>query len=243
MDLCNESIYDGCAITTTFSLPFTAWSVADGTFASYSVAGSGDRCASIACKNDPNADNFPNACSFIYNKNIGARLYAFGTVGRAGGFQATFQMKITCPHLHEKRIPPPRTPKIPSGLADCPITALPTKRGIKLAIPGSVPTTPSTTLAVKYSMAICPDKAPYAELSFSTQAVDQHSAFSTYFCPDAPCNTNQSPPGWFDNSATATNLVRITNLQLQTIYFTIYGWGPYQGTNNYVFSIQVDDMK
>jgi len=238
MDLCNATIYHGCTMTAVLNLPFTLWSIDDGTFAAFQIAGEGDGCANPVCKNDPNGATRPNSCSFVYRSAMGAKLYASGIAGRSAGFQATFNMQITCPPGHSPTLATPKETPKPSPFV-CPV-APGSKRSLKLLEPDVVETSPLTTKAKKYALSVCQAGSnPFAKISFSLQARDQASAFATYFCTNSNCNTNNSPIGWFDNSGTATNLVEISNLQNNLLYFTIYGWGQFQGKNNYVFNIEV----
>jgi len=111
-----------------------------------------------------------------------------------------------------------------------------------LFVPREVPTSPQTLMAKKYYMSVCSTNTPFAQLTFSLQATDQNSGFATYFCSDSNCNTFTSPNEWFDNSGTSTNLVKLYNLSKNLLYFTIYGWGQFQGRNEYVFNIHTEDQ-
>jgi len=249
MALCNETLYQGCTMTAVFNLPFTAWSIEDGTYTQFRVAGIGDDCATIACQNDYRAPQRPNECAFVYNTRLGNRLVAYGESGRSAGFQATFNMKIVCPStetqtqtIQTQTIQTQETKPTyaPSGLKACPLSVA-TKRGIKLVTPGKTPTSPLTSRATKYSLSVCPSSLPTAKVTYSLQASDQLSAFASYFCAVSNCNTDTSQLGWFDRSGTAANLITITKLGNQLVWFNIYGWGGYNQDNSYVFNIQVDD--
>jgi len=242
MPLCSGgSQYNGCNVSAGFNLPFTGWSIPDGTYLNFSVIGNGDACGTVLCKNNPTDPASPGTCSFIYQSKMGDRLYIVGTSGRAAGFQATFNMKITCPKSSSASFSPIRLHE-KSGLSQCPQQADPTKRYVNLVTPGIVPTSPKTSDAVFYALSVCPDQKAYASVTYNCQAVDQKSAFATYFCPVSNCNTNNSPQGWFDQSGTALNFVEVTSLSSQMMYFTIYGWGQYQAVNTFVFNIQVNDQ-
>jgi len=240
LQLCDTTIYQGCNMTATLNLPFTQWSVDDGTYVAFQIADQADNCATPLCSNNPAFSSSPNTCSFIYKPAIGTRLFAYGTAGRSAGFQATFNMKIDC--SHPMPTPEPTIVKSTSKApAACPTPFSPSKRSLKLVVPGSVPTTPETSRAAKYSFSVCSAATPYAKVTYSLQAVDPSSAFATYFCTVSNCNTATSQDGWFDNSGTATNLVELTHVQQRLLYFTIYGWGAYQGNDRYLFNIQITD--
>jgi len=127
-----------------------------------------------------------------------------------------------------------------SGLAACPEADI-TKRTVLFNVPGHVKTSPLTSDAAKYQIAVCPDRLNFAKVEYSLQATDEISAFASYYCSSAPCSVNISPPGWFDDSATALNHVLISNLKNQMLWFDIYGWGQYHGMNSYVFNLLIDD--
>jgi len=241
VDICNESLYNGCNFTAVLNLPFTGWSMDDGTFITFQVGGIADGCLATLCRNNPAATTNPNTCSFIYQQSYGSKLYIYGSAGRSAGFQSTFNMKVNCaPRQPYVPITEPRPKAIPTA---CPIAFSPSKRGARLVVPGDVQTSPTTALAKKYYISVCSTNTPYAKLTFTLQASDQKSAFATYFCSVSNCNTLTSPIGWYDNTGTATNLVKITNLQKNLLlYFTIYGWGQYQDKNEFVFNIHLTDQ-
>jgi len=172
---------------------------------------------------------------------MGDRIFVSAFSGRAAGFQATFNTKITCSSDGPVKVKPTLNNLEKSGLAACP-QADSTKRFVNLVTPGSVATSPKTSDAVKFSISVCPDQKASASLMFSLQATDQRSAFATYFCSVSDCNTNNSPQGWFDQSGTALNYVGINSLSSQVLYFTIYGWGEFQGKNGFVFNIEINDQ-
>jgi len=243
MPLCSASQYVGCTALVGFNLPFTGWSLDDGTYLNFTVMSDGDACGTVLCRNDPTSPTVPGTCSFVIKSNIGARIFVSGVSGRAAGFQATFNMKISCPVqplLDDSALK--RETRENSGLAQCPQQADPTKRFVSLVTPGTAPTSPKTTDALKYAVAICPDQKAMASLSYNCQAVDQKSAMATYFCPAVNCNTNTAPQGWFDQSGTALNFVQINSLSSQILYFTIYGWGEFQDKNTFVFNLQINDQ-
>jgi len=239
LDLCNQTLYAGCNITSVLNLPFTRWSIPDGTFASFRVSGSANDCPTIACQNNPNAATNPNQCSFIYDPSLGTSLYVYGSAGKSAGFQATFNAKISCP---VKPVIPKAVVREPSGLTACPPQPSNTKRSVVLVVPGNVATSPQTEFAKQYSVSVCSSKTPYASITYSAQSTNQVSAFATYFCTGDECNTNLAPVGWYDQSGTAANLITIGNLQSQTLTFIVYGWGVYQGTNSFVFNIAINDQ-
>lgn len=240
MPLCSGTPYNGCNMTVDFNLPFTAWSIPDGTYLNFTVMGNGDSCDAVLCKNNPADPHNPAICSFIYQEKMGDRIYVIGSSGRAAGFQATFNMKIYCPTFSAMQTAVHHRNEH-SGLLACP-QADPTKRFVDLVTPGSVLTSPKTTDAVKYAISICPDQKAYSSVTFNGQAVDQQSAFATYFCTVSDCHTNNSPEGWYDQSGTALNFVQINSLSSQALYFIIYGWGDYQSTNKFVFSVRINDQ-
>jgi len=94
----------------------------------------------------------------------------------------------------------------------------------------------------KYAIIVCPDRSTFASVSFNLQATDKYSATATYFCGLAPCNTDRSPPGWFDDSGTGLNAVTISNMKTQLLYFNVYGWGKYKGVNSFVWSARISDQ-
>jgi len=243
MPLCSAAEYTGCTASVEFNLPFTDWSIPDGTYLNFTVLGSGDACSSVLCSNDPKNPTTPGSCSFVIQASAGDRIYVVGISGRAAGFQATFNMKIDCSDTVQQH--PPRSVsnhREKSGLAQCPPQADPTKRFVTLVTPGTVPTSPKTTDAMKYAVSICPDQKAYSSITYNCQAVDQRSAMATYFCPSEDCNTNSSPQGWFDQSGTALNFVEVNSLSSQLLYFTIYGWGEFNGINTYVFNLEINDQ-
>jgi len=242
MPLCSVSSYNGCTMTINVNLPFTGWSMPDGTYLNFTVYGNGDACGMVLCRNTPTDLNHPTNCSFVYESKMGDRIYVLGISGRAAGFQATFNMRIKCPGSLTNTTAATRIHREKSGLLECPEKADPTKRFVDLVTPGMVRTSPKTTDAVTYAISICPDQKAYSSVSYNLQAVDQKSAFASYFCSVSDCNTNNSPLGWFDQSGTALNYVPISNLPSQLLYFTIYGWGEYQAINTFVFNIQVNDQ-
>jgi len=243
MTLCSTTQYTGCTANLFFNLPFTPWSVPDGTFLNFTAFTSSDSCGTQLCANKPDDAKSPNSCSFTISSSMGDRIFVVGRSGNSAGFQATFVMNITCPSNHLESLPketvePPR-PK--SGLSACP-PADPTKRTIIATVPSSTPTSSRTTDARKFALSVCPDQKAYAKVSFRSQSVDEKSAMATYFCPASACNTNSSPPGWFDQSGTAINNVEINNLPAGVIFFTVYGWGEYNGMNSFVFNIEINDQ-
>jgi len=242
MPLCGTTQYVGCTFKVEFNLPFTGWSIADGTYLNFTVTGNGDACATTLCQNDPTS-NDPGSCSFVYQSKMGDRIFVVGLSGRAAGFQATFNMKTTCSSVDSpKQVPTGTLNHLEkSGFTACP-QADPTKRFVNLVTPGTVITSPKTSDAMKYSLSVCPDQKASASVTYSLQGTDQKSAFATYFCSLSNCNTNNSPQGWFDQSGTALNYVRINSLSSQVVYVTIYGWGEYQGTNSFVFNIEINDQ-
>jgi len=242
MPLCSAIQYQGCTASVEFNLPFTTWSIDDGTYLNFTVLGKGDACGSVLCSNNPTSPSNPGQCSFTIGDSAGDRIYVVGTSGRAAGFQATFNTKITCPKTKHAQSHHSSKAIEKSGLLQCPPQADPTKRFISLVTPGSVPTSPKTTDAMKYAVSVCPDQKAYASVTFNCQAVDQKSAMATYFCPSDKCNTDSSPQGWFDQSGTALNFVEVNSLSSQLLYFTIYGWGEFQDINTYVFSLEINDQ-
>jgi len=242
LPLCSTTHYIGCTATLEFNLPFTEWSIPDGTYLNFTALGIGDNCATVLCRNDPNSPTMPGICSFVFQKDVGDRIYVVGVSGRAAGFQATFNMKIVCPaEGSETSKASAYVYKDKSNLAQCPLKADPTKRFITLVTPGSVKTSPKTTDATEYAVLVCPDQMASSSITYNCQAVDQKSAMATYFCPSENCNTNTSPQGWFDQSGTALNFVEINSLASQVLYFTIYGWGEYQQVNTFVFNLEIND--
>jgi len=257
IDLCNAKIYTGCTMVAAFNLPFTDWSIPDGTYVNFTLSGDGDSCASVPCQNDAES-SVPNTCSFVYNPLLGRRLYVVGEAGLSAGFQATFSMEIIrCPKLEytlpevekillqskEERpqiLPPKKSLTVAPG---CPTNAMLTKRSAGLDTQGQVRTSPKTTDAAKFFLSVCPgDRGIYSKVEFSLQATDGTSAFATYFCPSAPCSTNVSPVGWYDDSGTALNSVSISNLKDQFLWFDVYGWGAFQGVNSYRFAVSLLDQ-
>jgi len=202
-----------------------------------------DSCTAPLCSNNENNKTNPFSCTFVYKPAFGEQLYIIGVGGNAASFSATFNFRTTCGASKE-----PETPRIESinsktrlG-APCPTSALRTKRFIALRTDGTVPTSYLTKDAKKYSLVICPDKSTYVSLNFNLQATDQYSAFATYFCLTTPCTVNNSPLGFYDDSGTAINKISLSNLQNQMIYFNLYGWGKYQGTNSYLFNIDFQGL-
>jgi len=241
MPLCSPSQFDGCTLIAEFNLPFTRWSIPDGTYLNFTLMGNGDACGAVLCKNNPSDPKSQTNCSFVYNPRMGDRIYAIGTSGRAAGFQATFNMKINCPVT-----PPPKPVRAharpeKSGLAACPV-AEPTKRFVNILSYGQVKTSPMTSDAVFYTLSVCPDQKATASVTYNAQAIDQKSAMATYFCSGTDCNTNNSPPGWFDRSGTALNYVSISSLSAQILSIAVYGWGEFNDVNRFVFSIQINDQ-
>jgi len=237
MQLCSAQIYVGCQFKATINTPFTDWSLADGTYSNYSVFGVSDGCTKPLCSNTPNGTD-PFSCTFAYSAGHGSTLFAQGVTGLSAGFQATFNMRITCPPGHVFKtnvVEPPVDKKL---LAACPVADT-SKRYVTLSTPDRVLTSPKTTDAKKYAVYVCEDTTVFAQMRFNLQAADSVSATATYFCPSGPCSTNNSPTGWFDDSGTATNFVSISNLKAQLLYFNVYGWGKHNAFNSYVFSIDV----
>jgi len=243
MALCDAQVYAGCTMTAYLNLPFTRWSVPDGTYANYSIYGEGDNCGLAACTNNP-ASPDPFACVFAFNPRLGTKLYAVGVAGNAGGFQATFNMKIVCPANNPGKarvFDVPASPTVNS--AGCPANPDLTRRLINLNVDGDVITSPRTEDSKKYSLVVCPDRASFSAVYFTLQSTDRFSATASYFCSSSDCNTNNSPTGWYDDSGTALNAVTITNLnKAQMLWFNIYGWGQYQGLNRFVFNVRIVDQ-
>jgi hypothetical protein len=123
--LCSNSQYIGCTAKAEFNLPYTDWSIPDGTYLNFSVLGNHDACASVLCKNDPTSPSNPGSCSFVITGDVGDRIYVVGFSGHAAGFQATYNMKITCPsqYPHDSKV---HVKREKSSFAQCP-PADPTK--------------------------------------------------------------------------------------------------------------------
>jgi len=237
MQLCSPAVYTGCLMTASINLPFTDWVVEDGTYANFTITSDVDNCANIICQNSAKAASNPNRCTFIYDPKYGSRLYASGTAGNAGGFQGTYNLEINC----TKRVTPVKNEDHGISNSPCPPNADITKRTILFNVPGQVKTSPRTSDAAKYEIAVCPDKQVFAQVSYSLQAVDKSSAFASYFCASTPCNVDVSPLGWYDDSGTSLNAVTISNLKNQMLWLDVYGWGQFSGMNTYVFNMEIND--
>jgi len=253
MDLCDTDIYKGCTMEASINLPFTAWSIPDGTYVNYTLVGEGDSCSAVHCKNDLSSKGHPGRCTFTYHPRIGRRIYAVGDAGLSAGFQATFNMEVTdCPNEELKpseveELVRRRKQKIEIvfpevGKTTCPTNVLSTKRTVGLDSRGKVKTSPKTVDADKYFFSVCPDRGAYTKVEFSLQALDAQSAFATYFCPVGNCSTSKSPAGWFDDSGTALNEIVLYNLKSQYLWFNVYGWGEFHAKNRYRFAIAVSDQ-
>jgi hypothetical protein len=251
MTLCKPDVYTGCTMVATVNLPFTDWSIDDGTYVNFTIYGEGDGCAKPICTSDPNAA-IPNTCAWTYDASYGSRLYAVGSSGISAGFQATYNMEImNCPY---QVLTTAEMEKVVKNVNDkpasrkvgkhsyCPSSPATTKRTAGLDTSGEVPTSPKTSMTMKYFFAVCPDVTTYTQMHYRLQATDSKSAFATYFCGISHCSTGNSPPGWYDDSGTALNSVILSNLKNQFLWFDVYGWGEFHGVNSYRFSISLEDQ-
>jgi len=239
MPLCSIQPYIGCKATVEFNQPFSAYDIPDGTYLNFTATSSKDNCGTILCKNDPTSSN-PSSCSFIYTASIGDKIYVSAVSGNAPTITATFQMRTDCGkrvNITEEGI----EKRERSGLKECPKIYDSTIRTITLLAPGRVKTSSHTSDAVKYAINICPDLRPSVSLRYNLLANDPQSAFASFMCRTTPCDTNNSPPGWFDNRGIAFNSIGLTNLGNQNIYLSIYGWGEYLGWNSFVFNVELSD--
>jgi len=233
MSLCSAETYKGCMFEGYINLPFTDWSISDGTYVNYTIVGQDD-CSQILCQNNP-VGHDPFSCIFKLGTLNSQKLYLRTLSGRSPGFQATFSMRITCttPAVSIKPI------VSHSGLSTCPSKYEHSQRIVRIIETNSVKTSPKTSDSQKYSLIVCPDTTTFAKLEFVAQARDDISAMATFFCSTPDCNTNNSPIGWFDDSGTAINNIQIDNLKTQQMWFNVYGWGAFQSNNTYTFSINM----
>jgi len=242
VELCQLPLYTGCSMTATINLPFTAFDAPSGTAIQFSVYGSADSCSAPLCSNNVNNKTNPFSCTFVYKPAFGEKLYIIGVGGNAASYTATFNFRTTCGSSKEPETPRIQPINTKTRLEACPTTAKRTKRYIALRSAGAVPTSYQIKDAKKYSLVVCPDQSTYVSLNYNVQATDQYSAFASYFCLTTPCTVNNSPPAFFDDSGTALNKVSISNLQNQMIYFTLFGWGKYEGSNSYLFNIDFQGL-
>jgi len=239
ISLCSSDIYLGCDFDAFINLPFTEWSIPDGTYVNYTIVG-GSNCGTTLCTNNPTGSN-PFLCHFKLSKLDSPKLYMIALSGRSAGFQATFNLRIKCPNSNinkkEDKIEISGTPSDES--ITCPGTFQNSQRIVRVVESHSVKTSPKTIFSNKYSFIVCPDTTTFAGIDYVAQASNYVSAMATYFCNIKECNTNNSPTGWYDDSGTAINNVQISNLKSQQIWFNVYGWGQYMGNNTYTFAINI----
>jgi len=237
ISLCESEVYQGCDFDAVINLPFTEWSIPDGTYVNYTIVG-GSNCGTTLCKNDPTVDN-PFLCHFKLPKLDSPKLYMIAQSGRSAGFQATFSLRINCSSQNIKE----KEKKISVIQSDesiaCPTTYQNSQRIVRVIGAHIVKTSPRTIYSNKYSFVVCPDTSSFASIEYVSQAADYVSAMATYFCNVKPCDTNNSPNGWYDDSGTAINTVQISNLKSQQLWFTVYGWGQFNGNNTYTFAISI----
>jgi len=238
LNLCDSSLYDGCHATAFLNLPFTPWSISDGTYINYYITDDLSGCGDILCSNNA-SDIDPFTCQFDITNKIGDKLYLISSAGHAAGFQATFNMRLDC----QNRITGKTNNTYgKTNLGNCPTTYDKSQRLYRINKPGSVKTSSFTSDANKYLILVCPDYTNLVTLQYTSNALDKYSATASYMCSNPNCNVGNSPPGWYDDSGVSINKIDISNLKLQHVWLTLYGWGVYKGMNNYTFHIELHDQ-
>jgi len=229
--VCSPNLYDGCTFTLDYNIPDDRWDYRNGNYFDFKMLG-GEKCNKLLCQNDPKGpDGKNNICSFRYSPELGTELYVYSNCGLTSAVTATANIRIDCIN----KIPANYT----SYTAGCPVNTLGTKQSIHLDTIDTVPTSKETDDANLYSFTACGDPTKKIKLNFAITGVTKESAFQTYVCDVPDCYTENSKPGWFDDSGTSFNIIEIDNLGNMQLWFIIYGRGLYKKYNNYTLGIDV----
>jgi len=240
LDLCDSSPYAGCQMTASINLPATSWNIGQANYVNFQVNSEVDNCSRILCQNDIYAANNPNRCTFIYDPKFGTRLYVSGQAAqKTTSLVTTFNLAVNCSHASSSSVQDDDTNPFERSASGCPAQYDPSKRSIVLLSTRTIPTSQAFQDAALYKFAICNSITTFVDLSINVRATDKNSAFSTFVCDQPDCEANFS--NFSDTSGSATNRIEATNLKIQTVWLSVFGWGQFQGTNSFLFDTTILD--
>jgi hypothetical protein len=230
LNLCNDLLYAGCEITAVLDIPFEPWVYYDGIYVEYSVIG-GNNCDLVMCSNNITSSS-PSNCSFFYPGNASQTLYMVSQSGSTAELTGTFSLRINCSTTG--------TTNFTSYDGQCPLDPVQSVQNIRTTSPGQVATSGITHL--NYTLIVCSALGDEVGLVYTLEATNQDSAFASYICLTAPCSVPRAD--FKDESGSAFNTITVPPQSINTgsfVYLLIFGWGDFQGENDFVFNIQVTD--
>jgi len=230
LSLCDDQRYDQLTASFFVNLPYVPWSAPDGSVVSVSIYNDSAMTTLITTNNV--SGQLAPQWTFTYSVAYGD-LYIKAQAGGSASVIFTMEVQFYQPSALPSRLPTLTA----SGGTKQAVTFTDLTQMVSVASEWQVQTGASILLEISF----CPTSQSY-QLLFQTRASDGKSATALYLCVDPsefPCNIGSSQQANQDPSSSALSSVILstTTAQYSTIQAAVYGWGVYQGTNTFTFTM------
>jgi len=240
--LCSSPQYNNQVLTVNLNLPFQSWNQTAATCATVTVYNSTQMDKVIATNEDTNK-NLAQYFSFAYLTSYGT-LYIVVTTNNAASL--TFTLDLQFKNLKLKEVPVPRSiqrlvsSQPPASTAQWIVLDQIYSDGSSFSV--------ATGSSRLFNISYCPTGSPIYSLTFQLTALDDHSQVSLYVCTSPsqfPCTPGSALPSQSDARAmaVATVTLQTSNASVTNLQLNVWGWGQFNGTNNFLVTLNANAGK
>lgn len=240
LDLATSSIWykmstcatNGATATYTIDpvIPFAAWDYESGNVLQVTAYdGLSSNCQTQLCQNNITANGL---CVFQTQSTV-----IYINVQNSVTTSLTYSINVV--NGNPYRLPLADPIKTSQG---CPQQVTSLQRVIQMNQPATVPTSNVASKGNQYTFSLCGISAPSATITYNALATTPASAISTYLCTVSPCAPNPSGGSVVasDRSGSGYNSFVATNV-VGSFGMLVEGWGSFNSSNYYVFTIKIQD--